>query len=49
MAMQAEQSDVEVLIFLVTDAVTCASPNQSTPDGYYNIEGMLKAIINNGR
>jgi len=48
MALQAEQSDAEVRIFLMADAVTCALPNQSTPDGYYNIERMLKAIINKG-
>jgi uncharacterized protein involved in oxidation of intracellular sulfur len=48
MAMQAEDADVEVRIFLMADAVTCALPNQSTPQGYYNIERMLKAIINKG-
>jgi uncharacterized protein involved in oxidation of intracellular sulfur len=48
MALQAGESDVEVLIFLMADAVTCALPNQSTPEGYYNIERMLKAVINKG-
>jgi len=48
MAFQEEHSDVEVRIFLMADAVTCALPNQSTPQGYYNIERMLKAIINKG-
>jgi uncharacterized protein involved in oxidation of intracellular sulfur len=32
----------------MANAVTCALPNQSTPQGYYNIERMLKAIINKG-
>jgi uncharacterized protein involved in oxidation of intracellular sulfur len=48
MAMQGEHSDVEVRIFLMADAVTCALPNQSTPQGYYNMERMLKSIINKG-
>lgn len=47
-ALQGDRSDVEVRIFLMADAVTCALPNQSTPQGYYNIERMLKAIINKG-
>ena len=35
----------EVVIFLMADAVTCALPNQKTPDGYYNIERMLKFFV----
>ena len=46
MAMQAGNSEVEVRIFLMADAVTCALPNQTTPKGYYNVERMLKAVIN---
>lgn len=37
-----------VLIFLMTDAVTCALPDQITPQGFYTIERMLKAVINKG-
>ena len=48
MALQSDHSDVEVRLFLMADAVTCALPNQSTPQGYYNIERMLKAVINKG-
>jgi len=48
MALQKEHSDVEVCIFLLGDAVACALPNQSTPQGYYNIWRMLKAAINKG-
>lgn len=35
----------EVTVFLMADAVTCALPNQKTPNGYYNIERMLKSLI----
>ncbi|MCL5030898.1 MAG: DsrE family protein [Bacteroidetes bacterium] len=38
----------EVRIFLMADAATCALPNQNTPAGYYNIERMLKSILNKG-
>jgi uncharacterized protein involved in oxidation of intracellular sulfur len=45
MALQKEESN-EVRVFLMGDAVTCALPNQSTPQGYYNVERMLKAVAN---
>lgn len=32
----------EVTVFLMADAVTAARKGQKTPDGYYNIERMLK-------
>lgn len=38
----------EVCIFLMADAVNCAIPNQNTPNGYYNIERMLKLSTNKG-
>jgi uncharacterized protein involved in oxidation of intracellular sulfur len=48
MGLQKEHPSVEVLIFLMADAVTCALPGQSTPQGYYNIERMLKSVISKG-
>ncbi len=48
MTLQKENTDVEVKIFLLADAVGCALPNQKTPNGYYNIERMLKGVIRNG-
>ena len=36
---------VEVRIFLMADAANCAIANQTTPNGYYNIERMLKLAI----
>jgi uncharacterized protein involved in oxidation of intracellular sulfur len=39
---------VEIKIFLLADAVFCALPSQVTPDGYYNIERMLKYVIKRG-
>lgn len=48
MTIQKEHSEVEVHLFLMADAVTGALTNQNTPQGYYNIERMLKSIINKG-
>lgn len=48
MALQREHEGVRVRIFLLADAVTCALPGQSTPQGYYNIERMLRAVIAKG-
>jgi uncharacterized protein involved in oxidation of intracellular sulfur len=49
MMLQKEHANtVELRIFLMADAVTCALPDQVTPQGYYNIERMLKAVISKG-
>jgi len=48
MALQKDHSDVQVHVFLMADAVACALPNQNTPQGYYNIERMLKSVLGKG-
>ncbi len=48
MMIQKEHADVEVRVFLMADAVTCAIPKQSTPQGFYNLERMLKSVIQKG-
>jgi len=48
MTIQKEHSEVEVNIFLMADSVAGALLNQKTPDGYYNIERMLKSVITKG-
>ena len=45
MQIQKDYEDTDLCIFLMADAVTCALPNQNTPNGYYNIERMLKAVL----
>jgi uncharacterized protein involved in oxidation of intracellular sulfur len=45
MQIQKDSEDTELCLFLMADAVTCALPNQNTPNGYYNIERMLKAVL----
>ena len=50
MQIQKDYEGTDLTIFLMADAVTCALPNQNTPNGYYNIERMLKAVLmKNGR
>lgn len=39
---------VEVRIFLMADGANCAIANQTTPNGYYNIERMLKLSVTKG-
>lgn len=44
MQIQKDYEGTELTVFLMADAVSCAVPNQNTPNGYYNIERMLKAV-----
>ena len=43
-----DHENVEVRVFLMADAASCAVANQSTPNGYYNIERMIKLILSKG-
>jgi uncharacterized protein involved in oxidation of intracellular sulfur len=47
MQIQKDYDEANVLVFLMADAVTCALSNQKTPDGYYNIERMMRSILLN--
>ena len=44
-----KREETEVKIFLTADGVACARKNQKTPDGYYNIERMVKALAAKGK
>jgi uncharacterized protein involved in oxidation of intracellular sulfur len=48
MSLQREYANVNVRVFLMADSVHCALPGQAAPDGFYNIEKMLKAVISKG-
>ena len=41
-ALLKHDPGMEVTVFLMADAVACAKRGQKTPDGYYNLERMLK-------
>ena len=45
--LQIEES-VELTVFLTADAVFCAKANQKTPNGYYNIERLIKLVMKKG-
>jgi uncharacterized protein involved in oxidation of intracellular sulfur len=34
-----------ITVFLMADAVVAAKTGQKTPDGYYNVERMLKGVV----
>ena len=40
--------ETQLTVFLMADSVLCAKAGQKTPDGYYNIERMLKHILTGG-
>ena len=44
-ALHKSDPEAEVAVFLMADAVAAARKGQKTPDGYYNIERMLKRVI----
>jgi len=47
-AMLKLEEDLELTLYLSNDAVACAKTGQTTPDGYYNVERMLKPILRRG-
>lgn len=44
----ARREKQEVRVFLVGDAASCARRAQKVPQGYYNIEVMLHAVVRHG-
>lgn len=46
-ALSAKE-DVQVRVFLLADAVSCARRGQKVPQGYYSIELMLNKVIRKG-
>ncbi len=44
-----KQPDAHVRVFLMGDGVSCAMAGQKTPEGYYNVERMLKSVARQGQ
>ena len=44
-ALLKNDGQAQITVFLMADAVLAAKTGQKTPDGYYNVERMLKRII----
>ena len=47
LALALAKSDpaITLTVFLMADAVVAAKSGQKTPDGYYNVERMLKGVL----
>ena len=48
-ALLKKEPETEVTVFLMADAVLAAKAGQKTPEGYYNVERMLKRLAGTGR
>ena len=49
-ALLKKEPQTVVTVFLMADAVMAAKAGQKTPDGYYNVERMLKRVLaSNGK
>lgn len=45
LALSKDDEKSEISVFLMADAVVCAKKGQKTPEGYYNLERMIKGVI----
>lgn len=48
LALNKRDKSDEVTVFLLSEAIQCAHAGQKTPDGYFNMERMLKGVIASG-
>jgi len=44
-ALLKKEPQMELTVFLMADAVVAGKTGQKTPDGYYNVERMLKRVL----
>jgi len=44
-ALLKSETENRLVMFLMADAVAAAKANQKTPEGFYNIERMLKRVL----
>jgi uncharacterized protein involved in oxidation of intracellular sulfur len=44
-ALLKQDPATQLTVFLMADAVLAAKAQQKTPDGYYNVERMLKRVL----
>jgi uncharacterized protein involved in oxidation of intracellular sulfur len=45
LALAKSEPTTAITVFLMADAVVAAKTGQKTPDGYYNVERMLKGVV----
>lgn len=46
--LSKKESGTEMRVFLVGDGAACAKAGQAVPQGYYNVESMLKGLGKRG-
>ncbi len=44
----ASRENVQIRLFLMSDAIACAKAHQKVPEGYYNVQLMLDKIVRKG-
>jgi uncharacterized protein involved in oxidation of intracellular sulfur len=44
----AKREGTDVRVFLVGDGASCAKSGQKVPQGYYNVQTMLSAVVRRG-
>jgi uncharacterized protein involved in oxidation of intracellular sulfur len=44
-----KRTGVAIRVFLTGDGVLCARKGQKTPDGYYNVERMIRSLTRRGQ
>lgn len=44
-----KREGAQVKVFLMADGVFCARKGQNTPEGYYNVERMVKSLGKRGK
>lgn len=44
-ALTKNDAEAEMTVFLMADAVLCAKAGQKTPEGYYNLERMIRRVL----
>lgn len=47
-ALPKADSEAAITVFLMADAVLAAKAGQKTPEGYYNVERMMKRVLASG-
>ena len=47
-ASLAKRDNEQIRVFLLGDAASCAKAGQQVPNGYYNVERMLRAVSRRG-
>jgi uncharacterized protein involved in oxidation of intracellular sulfur len=45
LALAKSEPATQITVFLMADAVIAAKAGQKTPEGYYNVERMLKGVV----